>query len=295
MKIALLPILIVLMTFPAAASVAYAQASPPPKTFQRDALTDSNAKNALRATLTKAVFIVIARQPPPHPLASTGTTFDGACIAIMPPQHLLPQPSLPPQPPPSAAPSPRNSTSFFGQGLDRATSPFAAPPSTPQTAHAPPQQYYLTTADWLTLSETIDIIIEGKPHRATLILRDEAQNVALLATAPVPGIQPLPLRAVDSTPPRHVYALLSPGTRHEAFSEHILSLPAAHLYASTNMTARNGYPLVDAAGAVTGLVVGPNTTRTSAHVVHYGLIDRALNPDNYSRSTLQRQDLIIYP
>lgn len=254
------------------------------------------ARQALQTRLRHAVVMVTARMPKQHDLALSGRVFDGAAVAIQASYvaEVLgerfegaiekPQTNQP------------RTNSIFNADSARASSPFAdrSPKAAVQTAKV---QYYLTTADWLTLAESIAITIDGKTVDARVVHRDESQNLCILSTARQSFLSPVDVMDAipeNDTLPALVYLLLSPGTRHESLTQHILTVSDDHAYGLSNHTARNGYALFDARGVLVGLSVGPAPTHTQSTIVHPGLFDRALHPKRYQRVQKEVIDTIDY-
>ena len=182
---------------------------------------------------------------------------------------------------------------FFGVGLERKSSPFPH-----EVKRAPKylagRQYYLTTADWLTLQEKCEVVIQDNRVEARVEYRDNAQNVAILSTPNDPFIEPVHVHDGDRPIPALVYLLLNPNARFESLTAHNLVVQQAHLYGSANHTARNGYPLFSKSGALVGLSVGPGSSKTHSAVVHSKILDRALHPEKYDRTTVEEIKLINY-
>lgn len=251
-------------------------------------------RNALQKRLEQAVVTVYAEQPKSHHLAETGARFDGAAVAILPEAvaDILPKDAIQEITEPTP-PKKRSNGSFFNRGLDRASSPFAKK-SAPKKHLQSTRQYYLTTADWLTNSTIFEIDIYGERITAKLEYRDDAQNLAVLSTSASEKLSPVELCNPDDTLPSLAFALLSPNTIYESFTQHALHVPEMHLYGTTTLTARNGYPLFSVQGKLLGLLVGPDKANTKGLVVHPGLIDRALHPEKYSRVKIEEIKLETY-
>ena len=250
------------------------------------------AREQLQRKLEKSVFQVYARQPKAHPLAESAPEFDGAAVAV---ETRVVKNVVTHEAFQEATPTPEtgNPYSVFDRGLDRASSPFAHKQNdeTPLTSS---KQYYLTTADWMTNAERIDIQIGDKKYHAQLEFRDDAQNVVILSTPAMTNVKGVPLYNPDEPMPALVFVLLNPGSPYESLTQHTLSVSQMHRYATANMTARNGYPLFTVRGELAGLCVGPAPAQTLAYVVHPGVLDRALNPKKYDRTSLENVDLTEY-
>lgn len=253
-------------------------------------------RQALQTRLRHAVVMVTARMPKQHDLALSGRIFDGAAVAIQASYvadvlgERFEESSEKPQT------NQARTNSIFNTESARATSPFAdrRPKAAPRAAKV---QYYLTTADWLTLAESLDMTIDGKTVAARVVHRDESQNVCILSTARQSFIEPVEVMDAipeNATLPALVYLLLSPGTRHESLTQHVLTVSDENAYGLSNHTARNGYALFDARGILVGLSVGPAPTHTQSTIVHPGLFERALHPERYRRIQKEVIDTIDY-
>ncbi len=251
---------------------------------------NSSKLDALKKQARDAVFVVHATQAPNHVLATHGVSFDGACVALKQCPEAVDVPTTSEV---MANEPEHNPNSFFGRGLDRATSPFAKREA-PETTVNQTAQCYLTTADWLTNSQKIDIIVHKKPVTADIVLRDDAQNVVVLQTRPVAGVHGLELAPYDAPQTPFAYALINPDETFENFSEQSFVIDMPHRYGLTSLTARNGYPLINAHAQIVGLTVNQTSDHTRSTVVHYGLIDRALNPEKYDRTVTERSELVKY-
>ncbi|MBQ9394830.1 MAG: hypothetical protein IJU23_04855 [Proteobacteria bacterium] len=185
------------------------------------------------------------------------------------------------------------SRGFFGVGLDRVSSPFPHEVKS-ATKYRSDRQFYLTTADWLTLAEKCEIDIQGNRIEARVEYRDNAQNVAILSTPNNPFIEPVEVHDGDSPIPGLVYLLLNPNGMFESLTAHTLAVSQAHLYGSSNHTARNGYPIFSKSGALVGLSVGPGTSKTHSAIVHSKILDRALHPEKFDRTTVEEIKLTTY-
>ncbi|MBO4351607.1 MAG: hypothetical protein J6A01_11775 [Proteobacteria bacterium] len=255
------------------------------------AMSDT-ARRSLQKRLENAVFTMFAFQPPSHRLAETGLSFDGACVAVSVEavQEIVKASDLTEE----EVPEPQHhSHSFFDRDLDKVSSPFAERKSADKTVKSS-RQFYLTTADWLTWSESFEIEIQGKRVKARLDYRDEAQNVAVLSTPQNQSIQPVDVFDAQKPIPSIVFLLLSPNSFYENMTQHVLNVTEMHQYGTANMTARNGYPIFSSKGELVGLSVGPNTARTRADIVHPGLLDRALHPQKYDRTKTEKLELKTY-
>ncbi len=260
-------------------------------TSEQFAMSDT-ARRTLQKRLDHAVFTMFAFQPPSHRLADRGLSFDGACVAVSAEavQEIVKSSDLTEE----DIPEPQHhSHSFFDRDLDKVSSPFAERKSADKRVKSS-RQFYLTTADWLTWSESFEIEIQGKRVKARLDYRDEAQNVAVLSTTQNPSVQPVDIFDAQKPIPSVVFLLLSPNSFYESMTQHVLNVTEMHQYGTSNMTARNGYPLFSSKGELVGLSVGPNTARTRADIVHPGLLDRALHPQKYDRTKTEKLDLKTY-
>ena len=249
-------------------------------------LTDTG-RRALQQKLKNSVFTVTATPHTNHALVSE-RHFDGAAVAVTPEtvREVLPADSFVETDAP-APENPKPHTSFFDRGLAESTSPFSKrqpPAKTVTSSH----QYYLTTADWLTGSDSVKIRVNGKDISAKIAHRDEANNIAILESQPQPDIQPVPVYSPERAQPQFVYVLLSPGTIYETLTQHTLHAPEPHLYGTvSHLTARNGYPFFASTGELCGLTVGPDTAHTKAFAAHPGVLDRALHPKKYDSTTVE--------
>ena len=257
------------------------------------------ARQALQARLHHAVVSAVARMPKQHDLATSGRVFDGAAVAIQASYvaEVLGErfEEATENQQTNQTSQPRTS-SIFQADLARASSPFADrnPKTAPRVANV---QYYLTTADWLTLAESITLTIDGKTVEARVVHRDDSQNICILSTARQSFIEPIDVMDAipeNDTLPALVYLLLNPGTRYESLTQHILTVSDEIAYGLSNHTARNGYALFDARGVLVGLSVGPAPTHTQSYIVHPGLFDRALHPSRYQRIRKEVIDAIDY-
>lgn len=261
-----------------------------------DLTLSMSAHGKLQKRLEKAVFIVHASQTPSHPYDGNGLAFDGAAAAVQPDalQDILPPEAFQklPQPGDSHPDTDVPPTSFFGRGLESVSSPFASRPTAKENVSAS-RQYYLTTADWLTGSTSFTVRIANTDVVAQLDYRDDAQNVAVLSTAPHPKVDGVAILPFDPEAPipAHAYLMLSPNTPYESLTQHVLHVDTAHLYGMSNHTARNGYPMFTLDGRLMGLSVGPTETRTKSFIIHPGILDRALHPQKYRRITEEKPDL----
>lgn len=183
--------------------------------------------------------------------------------------------------------------SFFGVGLDRVSSPFVQEVKRTSKWRSE-RQYYLTTADWMTLADKCEIDIRGTRMEARVEYRDDSQNVAVLSTTHDAYIEPVDVHDGDNPIPGLVYLLLSPNAMFESLTAHTLAVPQAHLYGKSNHTARNGYPLFSKAGVLVGLSVGPGSSKTHSSVVHSKILDRALHPQKFDRTAVEEIKLINY-
>ena len=274
-------------------ALAHAELPQPPQKpdealIQADqAMITDTGHRALQQKLRNSVFTVTATPHTNHALVSE-RHFDGAAVAVTPEtvREVLPADSFVE----TVAPAPENPkphTSFFDRGLAESTSPFSKrqPPAKTITSE---HQYYLTTADWLTGSDSVNIRVSGKDIPAKIAYRDEANNVAILESQPQPDIHPVPVYSPERAQPQFVYVLLSPGTIYETLTQHTLHAPDPHLYGTIpHLTARNGYPIFASTGELCALTVGPDTAHTKAFAAHPGVLDRALHPQKYDRTTLE--------
>ena len=253
----------------------------------------NTARNQLQKRLEHAVFTMNAEQNRIHSLAESKASFDGAVVAVTPEavKDIISEKDIKEEPP--APETNRQSHSMFDRGLDRASSHFA-----PKTEAAPKwtseRQFFLTTADWLTLSESFEINVFGKKVKARLDYRDNAQNVAVLSIPGQSQIEPVEIYNADEPTPSLIFVLLNPGSMYENLTQHVLNVTQDHLYGKTNLTARNGYPLFTASGQLAGLVVGPDVSHTNASVVHTKVLDRALHPQKYDRTKVEEIKLTEY-
>ena len=251
-----------------------------------------NAQQALQGKLAKSVYIVYARQPRPNDLASDGIVLDGAAVAIrseaiqdiMPKDDALTEDTAKPG---------KKGSGFFDSGLESVSSPFHKPPE-PQKTFTSKRQYFLTTADWLTMSDTIEIVVQQRRIQARLDYRDDAQNVALLSIEKNAAIQSVDVYADIDLIPGLVYVVLNPGSVYERMTQHVLSVEEENRYGTANMQARNGYPLFDETGRLVGLSVGPEPSRRFTRIVHPKLLDMALHPAKYSRESVEEVETITY-
>ena len=250
-------------------------------------LTDTG-RRALQQKLKNSVFTVTATPHTNHALVSE-RHFDGAAVAVTPEtvREVLPADSfvetVAPAPPANKPP-----TSFFDRGLSEVSSPFSQ-----RNAQAPTltsdHQYYLTTADWLTGSSAVQIRIHGKNIPARITHRDDANNIAILESQPQPNISPVNVYPADRPQPQLVYVLLNPDSIYESLTQHTLHAPQPHLYGTvSHLTARNGYPIFTSTGELAGLTIGPDTAHTKAFAAHTGVLDRALHPKSYDRTTIEK-------
>ena len=249
----------------------------------------------LQNRLKTAVFVAFAHQPKPHELAESGLQFDGAVVAIQSSHALdiIPKDEITEAPPKPA--NPHNPSSFFDTDLNYVSSPFQKRPEPQSNLHTG-KQYYLTTADWLTNSTSFEIVINQQKIPAKLEYRDDAQNLAMLSTPifPESQVNGVEIWSPDENMPSQGFALLSPDTRYESFTQHPITITEEHLYGSVNLIVRNGYPLFSTDAKLLGLIVGPDLSRTTAKVVHSGLIDRALHPQKYDRTKTETIEVIKY-
>ena len=247
-------------------------------------------QDALKNALREAVFTVRMTKASAHALASSGVSWDGACVALSTcPDGIAAMA----QAPENFAENAGSPYSVFGRDLERYSSPFAERGET-KDRQGGTATCYLTTADWLTDAETIQIMIHDRPVRASLVKRDEAQNVAVLMTPFQPRVRGRTVAAFDAPQSPVAYALLEPWKMYESFTPQSFVVDAPHLYGRTSLLARNGYPLFNSRGEIVGLTVSPLPDRTKAHVVHYMLIDRALYPEKYDRTVHEQAELRQY-
>ncbi len=261
-------------------------------TMEQLVMTDTKL-NALKQRLEKAVFLFYCHQDKAHQYARNGVSFDGAVVAVTPEavREIIPKDAILELPP--EAPTSVKSRSFFNRGLDNKSSPFHKKEKA-KPKYVSERQYYLTTADWLTNSITFEIDISGKRHPAVLEYRDDAQNVAIISTQGFSEIEPVEIFDADVPMPGIIYILLNPNTMYESLTQHVISIEQSHLYGTTNLTARNGYPLFTADGQLAGLTVGPDPANVKAFVVHPGIIDRALHPAKYDRTIIEKVEIKEY-
>lgn len=290
----ILLLLLSLIAVPAFAELpAYDQTPPQTAVMSSDQFAMSEtAVKALQKRLSHAVFTMFAHQPPGHRLAENVLTFDGACVAVLPEvvRDIVNSSEIVEE----AMPEPEHrSHSFFDRDLDKVSSPFAER-NEPKKQLQSSRQYYLTTADWLTWSESFEIEVFGKRVQARLDYRDNAQNVAVLSTPRDPRIDPVQVSDVQKPIPSVVFLLLSPNSFYESLTRHTLYVNDMDQYGTVNMTARNGYPLFSSTGELVGLTVSPNAARTRADVVHPGVLDRALHPKKYDRTKVERLEMKTY-
>ena len=282
--------LLVLLLLPAAAHAELPQPAQKPDdaliAAEQTMMTDTG-RRGLQQRLRSAVFTVNATQRATHDLLTT-KRFDGAAVAVIPAavREVLPEDSFVETVAPKQA-APKPPTSFFDRGLDEATSPFSqrkAPEKTVTSAH----QFYLTTADWLTGAEAVTIHVSGRDMPARIAHRDDAQNILILESQPHPDIHPVTIYPPDKPAPGLVYVLLSPNSIQESLTQHAFQADMPHLYGTvSHLTARNGYPLFAATGELVGLTVAPNAAHTHASVAPPAVIDRALHPKAYDRTTVE--------
>jgi len=272
-------------------SAAYAQ-TPVPWTVQPEGVTPVVAQQGLQKELRASVFTAKVRQMPMHAFAESGAIFDGAVVAVPPDavKDVVTDAKIEERP---ADPAPGNPSSFFGRGLERSSSPFAAP-APANTRSTSTKQYYLTTADWLNRAESLEIDLFGRPVAATVEYRDDAQNIAILSTSAVSGVRGVPILAPDDVLPALAYVLLSPGSVYESLTSHAVYVIEPNRYGTANIATRNGYPLFTAQGGLIGLSVGPFDIPTRTRIVHPAQIDRALHPKKYDRTTVEDVKLIEY-
>ena len=241
----------------------------------------------LQNRLEFAVFPAYSTRPREFELQAAEMEFDGAAVAVMPEdvREILPKkPTAVPEQQaelPKSAPAHPTSHSFFSNDLENVSSPFHKKAES-KTVYNDSRQYFLTTADWLTFSESFEVELFGQKVPATLEYRDDQQNLAVLSTKRDPRVRPVKIIAPDQPIPQTVFVLLSPGSIFESLTQHVLSISEMHLYGSADLTARNGYPIFSIDGDLAGLSVGPTTSQKNTSVVHPGLIDRALHPQKYS-------------
>ncbi len=251
-----------------------------------------SAQQALQAKLASSVFIVYARQPRPHSLATGDVVLDGAAVAIRPDmiQEIMPADDKLTE----EIEKPVNrGNSFFNSGLESVSSPFHKP-AAPQKKISSRRQYFLTTADWLTMSDAFEIVVHQKKYPARLDYRDDAQNVALLSTERLADVQSVELYPETDMIPCIVYVVLNPDSIYERMTQHVLSVTEDNRYGTANMQARNGYPLFDETGRLVGLSVGPEPSHRFTRVVHPKLLDMALHPSKYSNEHIEEIDTITY-
>ena len=250
-------------------------------------------QTALERRLAKAVVVVRAQGDSVHPLAQGTRVFDGAAVAIsasaltdvIDPEFVASDDT--------AKPESNHAHSFFDDSYRRSSSPFAdkTPPKRESDAM---RQYFLTTADWLTGAKKITVALDKRNYEAKLEYCDDAQNVAILSTQRLPNIEPVSIydfAANDDILPGVAFLLLQPQSTYQQLTQHVFSLQQSHTYATSNHVARNGYPMFTRQGELVGLSVGPAPTHTQASIVHSGLIDRALHPQKYSRTTIEKIEL----
>lgn len=260
-------------------------------------LTDKE-RRSLESRLAQSVVVIKAEQPQNHQLAMNGIRFDGAGVAVSASSvsevlALESTENLDVRKDVEENANSLRSSTFFDETHRRVSSPFAAR-SAPTREIVSTRQYYLTTADWLTGAAKVGIEIKGRVYAAQMEYRDDAQNVAILSTSPISGVKSASIYDFDAhgkTLPGVIYLLLNPGSSYQSMTQHTLSLGAFHEYATTNHTARNGYPIFSKEGEIVGLTVGPVPTHTQAYVVHAGLLDRALHPRKYDRTTIEEIEL----
>lgn len=252
------------------------------------AMMTDTGRRELQHKLKNSVFTVTATPQSAHELVSE-RHFDGAAAAVTPEtvRDVLPADSFVE----TAAPTPATTkppTSFFDRGLSEVSSPFSRRNATPPTLTSD-YQYYLTTADWLTGSSAVQIRIHGKNIPARIAHRDNANNIAILESQPQPDISPVRLYPADRPQPQLVYVLLNPDSIYESLTQHTLHAPQPHLYGTiSHLTARNGYPIFTSTGELAGLTVAPDTAHTKAFAAHTGVLDRALHPKSYDRTTVEK-------
>ncbi len=252
----------------------------------------SSQIDALKRQAQKAVFVVNAYHAPSHRLAESGTHYDGACVAIThcPGSEEVSELNETVDSPQKTKPK---SYSHFDRDLASVSSPFAARNKPTTKTATPTAQCYLTTADWLTGAEKIEIIVNNTKVSAEVALRDDRQNIVVLKTLPRQNVSGLEIAPYDAPQSPTAYALLNPGSAYESFSQQSFVITQPHLYGTTSLTARNGYPLINAKGQIVGLTVAPVTTRTHAEVVHYMLIDRAFFPEKYDQTITEKSELKV--
>lgn len=250
-------------------------------------------QTALERRLAKAVVVVRAEYGKQHSLALDARVFDGAAAAIHASalaevvEIAFASESV------GKAPVQDSAHSFFDDSYRRASSPFADKSPEEREPQAK-RQYFLTTADWLTGARNITIARDKKDYPAKLEYRDDAQNVAVLSTTPLPGIESVSIYDFDAHEailPGVAFLLLQPQTLYQRMTQHVFSLMQSHVYATSNHAARNGYPMFTRQGELVGLSVGPTPAHTQAYIVHAGLIDRALHPKKYSRTKIEKIEL----
>ena len=250
------------------------------------------AQQELQARLAKSVYLVYARQPRQNSLASDDIVLDGAAVAIrseaiqdiMPKDDALTEDTSKPA---------NKGSGFFNSGLESVSSPFHKPPE-PQKKFQSKRQYFLTTADWLTMSDAIEIVVQQRRIQARLDYRDDAQNVALLSIEKTADVQSVDVYADIDLIPGIVYVVLNPGSVYERMTQHVLNVEEENRYGTANMQARNGYPLFDETGRLVGLSVGPEPSRRFTRIVHPKLLDMAIHPAKYSRERIEKIEPVAY-
>ena len=250
-----------------------------------------DALKSLQKTLSASVFLVYVRQKRPNN-ATADVTLDGAAVAIssedvaeiMPKDDELEE---------TLVEQPKTGTGFFSSTYQSASSPFHKP-QPPQKVMTSKRQYFLTTADWLTMGKTFEIEIQHQRVAARLDYRDDAQNVALLSIPRMAGITNAPLFPESEQLPGLVYIVLSPGTLYESMTQHSLSVTQDNRYGTANLQARNGYPLFDVSGRLVGLAVGPEPAFRHTRVVHAKLLDMALHPAKYNNDKVEEIQTVPY-
>ena len=189
--------------------------------------------------------------------------------------------------------SSRQGTGFFDSGLEYASSPFHKPP-VPQKEMTTRRQYFLTTADWLTMSQSFEIVVDHRRIKARLDYRNDAENVALLSIERQKGIISVDVYPEADRIPGVVYVVLNPDSIYERMTQHVLNITENNRYGTANMQARNGYPLFDEMGRLVGLSVGPEPAHRFTRVVHPRLLDIALHPSKYSMERIVNIDAVSY-
>lgn len=253
-----------------------------------------SGQTQLKQQLSSSVFRLYAKQPNMHSLIKDGALFDGAAVAVSPEavkdiitnkDEIVEEPAQPE--------TKKQNHSMFNSSMARASSHFNKGKKSTSTWSSQ-RQFYLTTADWLTNHNALEIEIFGQNVKARLDYRDDAQNVAVISTPQNDKITPVDVYEAEKPVPGVVFILLNPNSIYESLTQHALNVTQDHLYGTTTVTARNGYPLFTASGELAGLVVGPDNTRTNAFVVHPKVLDRALHPKKYDRTTVEEIKLEEY-